>query len=160
MATFVRDLQVELGLLPRSGFYRDRLFLAAIIAGFVVTIAFRLFLPGAAIHQIPAGFLIFFNWVIWSPILEELLFRGVIQGQLSRLWNRSCTLLGLSCANWVTSALFTGLHFVHHPPLWAAAVFLPSLVFGYFRDRHGSILPSITMHAIYNAQFLLVLGWL
>lgn len=156
----MRDLRAELGLLPRTGFYRDRLFLVAIVAGVVVTVVLRLILPGSAVHQLPAGLLIILNWLIWSPLVEELLFRGIIQGQLYRLWDSNRTFFGLSYANWITSALFSGLHFVHHPPLWAAAVFLPSLVFGYFRDRYGSILPSITVHAIYNAQYLLVLGWL
>ena len=52
--------------------------------------------------------------------------------------------------------VFTALHFVNHPPPWAAAVLLPSLLFGYFRDRHGSVLPAIVLHVFYNAGYFLL----
>lgn len=154
----IRDLLTELGLTKPALFYRDSLFLVAIAAGFGVTVALRMILPESAIGDLSPGFFIIFSWILWSPLLEELLFRGIVQGQLHRLLGSRQNLLGLSYANWVASAAFAGFHFIHHPPLWAAAVFLPSLIFGYFRDRFASILPAMVLHSIYNAQFLLMLG--
>lgn len=87
------------------------------------------------------------------PLIEELLFRGLLQGGLrEREGLRRCR-LGVSGANLITSGVFTGLHFLAHPPLAAAAVFVPSLVFGYFRDRHGSLCTPIVLHMYYNIGY-------
>lgn len=96
------------------------------------------------------------QWIVWQPLIEELLFRGVIQGQLrSRAWARR-TAAGLSMANYLTTLLFVLAHLVHQPFLWAVAVALPSLVFGHFRDRHGHIYPSLILHSGYNAAYFLI----
>ena len=63
---------------------------------------------------------------------------------------------GFTLANLATSVLFTALHFVSHPPLWAAGVLLPSLLYGYFRDRHDSVYPAIALHVFYNAGYFLL----
>ena len=158
MQTLVRDILVELGLLQRTSFYRDKVFLFAILAGFVVVVAIRLLLPASIHEHIPVAPLIIVKWLLWAPLVEELLFRGVLQGQFYRIWRAQRTLLGFSYANWITSLLFSAIHYMHHSPLWAASVLVPSLIFGYFRDRNRSILPAIALHAIYNAQYLLLLG--
>jgi len=147
----------DLGMSRVSGFYRDHLFAMAIAAGFAVVGALYL-LQTAQAPVAVAGPSTLFKWLLWSPVLEELLFRGVVQGQLQRYFHSSSNVLGLSRANWITSVLFTSIHFLHHPPLWAASVLFPSLVFGFFRDRHDSVVPSIVLHCIYNAQFLFLLG--
>ena len=51
------------------------------------------------------------------------------------------------------SLVFTGLHFIYHPPLWAASVLLPSLVFGYFKDRYRTLTTPIILHVFYNAGY-------
>ena len=56
-------------------------------------------------------------------------------------------------ANLITSLVFTGLHFIYHPPLWAASVLLPSLVFGYFKDRYRTLTTPIILHVFYNAGY-------
>ncbi len=90
------------------------------------------------------------------PILEEWIFRGNLQPWLAlRLPPRQGL---LSWPNLATSAVFTALHFAFHPPLWAAAVFLPSLVFGFFRERHNRLDTPIALHAAYNASYLLLLA--
>ena len=35
-----------------------------------------------------------------------------------------------------------------------AAVIVPSLIFGYFRDRHGNIHAAVVLHVFYNAGYL------
>jgi membrane protease YdiL (CAAX protease family) len=158
MPTFVRGLCTDLGLSQRTTFYRDKTFIVAIGAGIAVVVVMRLLLARNAINAPAVNLGTIFNWLLWAPVVEELLFRGVIQGQLYRKWDVSRTFLGLSYANWLTSLAFSAMHFFHHPPLWAIAVLVPSLVFGFFRDRDGSVLPAIALHAIYNAQYLLLFG--
>lgn len=90
------------------------------------------------------------------PALEELAFRGGVQDALGRLTGRR---LGpLSLANLGTSVLFAALHLVAHPPLWAAAVFFPSLVFGWSRERCACLAAPIALHAFYNSGYFLLLA--
>jgi membrane protease YdiL (CAAX protease family) len=91
--------------------------------------------------------------LLWQPAVEELLFRGVLQGALLRTRFGARTILGLSLANVLASVAFVTSHLVHHAPLWALATFFPSLIFGVFRDRSGSVWPSLILHVWYNAAF-------
>lgn len=101
-----------------------------------------------------AGSTTIFSIVIWQPLIEELLFRGFIQGRLqARHWGRR-RFLSLSAANYCTTLIFVAAHLFNHAPLWAAAVAVPSLLFGHFRERHGCIHPCIVLHAAYNACYL------
>jgi len=100
---------------------------------------------------------VFLSVALLYPLAEEVVFRGLVQeGLAARLPTRS---LGpVSAANLATSALFSALHAFTHPPLWAAAVFVPSLVFGYFKDRHGKLAAPVTLHAFYNAGYFGLFG--
>lgn len=91
--------------------------------------------------------------VLLYPIAEELLFRGLLQGLLLRRAALRRELFGFTSANVLTSAVFTALHFLTHPPLAAAAVIVPSLIFGYFRDRHGSLHAPVLLHVFYNLGY-------
>lgn len=86
------------------------------------------------------------------PVAEEIVFRGFVQdlaGRHLKPWH-----LGpLSHANVYTSLVFTALHFINHAPLWAAAVIVPSLIFGYFKDRTGGLAAPISLHVWYNSGY-------
>lgn len=85
------------------------------------------------------------------PVLEEIVFRGLVQEALAR---RTARRWGpLSLANVLTSLAFAALHAFYHPPVWAAAVIGPSLVFGYFKERANSLVPPIVLHVFYNAGY-------
>ena len=58
----------------------------------------------------------------------------------------------------LTSLLFAGLHFFYHPPLWAALVFFPSLVFGWSLSRYQRVAVPTGLHAYYNAGYFLLFG--
>jgi len=89
-------------------------------------------------------------------VLEEVVFRGIVQEMLFRQpWGRREVGL-LSVANLITSILFAGSHFIHHPPLWAILVFFPSLIFGYFKDRYQRLYVPILLHVFYNAGYFLL----
>ena len=94
-----------------------------------------------------------------QPIMEELIFRGILQGELLRkVWGQR-RIIGFSLANWLTSLAFIALHFIAHPPLWALAVLVPSLLFGYFRERHHSLYPPLCLHIYYNTGYFLTTGF-
>ncbi|WP_158608506.1 JDVT-CTERM system glutamic-type intramembrane protease MrtJ [Stagnimonas aquatica] len=93
--------------------------------------------------------------LIFHPLVEELAFRGAIQEALLR---RLPVGFGpLSFANLVTSLLFAAMHLGSRAAWLAIATFIPSLVFGYFRERHGSLLSPIVLHMVYNGMALLLL---
>lgn len=92
------------------------------------------------------------------PIIEELAFRGGIQGTLQYLLKEAVLFNRISLANIITSLLFTLLHILYHATFWALLVFLPSLIFGYFRDKYHSTYPSIFLHIYYNIGYFL-LSW-
>lgn len=90
------------------------------------------------------------------PTLEEIAFRGLIQSWLLAYpWGRK-RLGVLSLANSLTSLLFSALHLLTHTPLWALSVIIPSLIFGYFWERHGRLASPIALHCLYNAGYFLL----
>lgn len=92
-----------------------------------------------------------FFLILFYPVVEELAFRGVIQEVIARKTKQYSAFYYFSIANIATSVLFVAMHFVHHTPQWALLVFVPSLIFGYFKEQYKSILPSIFLHMFYNA---------
>lgn len=94
--------------------------------------------------------------VLVYPLLEEIVFRGALQGALLDVPALARRGLGLSGANLVASVAFALAHLWSQPPLWAAAVFVPSLAFGHLYERHRSVVPAVALHAFYNAGFLLL----
>jgi hypothetical protein len=85
---------------------------------------------------------------------EEFIFRYVVQDTAAYLLNKhgkNKSFCLVSVANLTASFLFAALHFVGHSPFWAAAVFFPSLVFGYAWDRYHSVTACTAIHFGYNA---------
>jgi uncharacterized protein len=100
----------------------------------------------------------FFSVSVVQPVLEEVLFRGLIQGLcLQSAWGAQRT-AGLSYANLLTSSLFALAHLAAHPVGWAMAVIAPSLLFGWWRERSRSVVPPILLHSFYNVGYFLVTG--
>ncbi|UPT76566.1 JDVT-CTERM system glutamic-type intramembrane protease [Sulfurovum sp. XGS-02] len=91
-----------------------------------------------------------FFLIVFYPVIEELAFRGVIQEYIASKTEQYPSIFFLTVANIMTSVLFVLIHFVHHTPVWALLVFVPSLIFGYFKDQYNNIVPSIFLHMFYN----------
>lgn len=138
---------------------RDRQFAAAALVAPAVWLALLALArpsidPGWAIAD-PLRFAsLAFAW----PLLEELVFRGALQPRLARTAWGARENWGITTANVVTSVLFASAHLAAHDPALAAATFLPSLVFGYFRDRYGSVWPGAALHVFYNTGWFLLAG--
>ena len=147
-----------LGLKQVPGFYRSPIFLSCLAAGLVFWAVLPLLVAVQPLPWHRISSLAFLLAVVWQPIVEELLFRGCLQGFLSlREWGQR-SLVGISIANLLTSMVFTGAHIATHPLLWASLMLFPSLLFGALRDRSASVLPPIVLHIIYNAGYFLLTG--
>jgi membrane protease YdiL (CAAX protease family) len=155
LSSFINEVLKDLGLGRCPDFIADRLFTTALIIGVVIWGILWLTLMPTFTLKNESIALILFTGVIWSPLLEEIFFRGVLQGFiLKRPWGNS-TILHLTKANWLTSFGFAIAHLWHQPIMWAILVFVPSLVYGFFRDRYNHTFPSILLHAFYNGGFIL-----
>ena len=86
------------------------------------------------------------------PVLEEIVFRGGLQTAFHKVF-QSPPLGPVSLANLGTSIVFTVVHFVYHAPLWAVSIFIPSLIFGYLKDRYHSLRSPIAVHIFYNLGY-------
>ncbi|MGB0767653.1 MAG: lysostaphin resistance A-like protein [Phycisphaeraceae bacterium] len=86
--------------------------------------------------------------VVLAPLIEELVFRGLLQTSLVRL---------MRGRRWPALLLAAGFFAVIH---WAVLVswhgivplFVLGLVFGYLYERTGSLAPPILAHALFNAM--------
>ncbi len=137
------------------GFLRDPLWWVAGMAGFTVAIGLRFAFPSAMAISALHGLEVWLSCVLWQPVLEEGVFRGLIQGELLRRRAAAARWLGISAANLITSVFFVALHFFHHPPLWALSVFVPSLLFGWFRERHRGVGAPMGLHILFNLGFFM-----
>lgn len=136
-----------------AGFAGDPLWWLIGLAGLLADLSLRLAAPAllatSALHSAAQ----WLSCVLLQPVLEEAVFRGILQGELLQSsWGRS-RVLGLSAANIVCSLAFAALHFLHHPPLWALGVLAPSLILGGLRERHGTLASPIAMHVLFNLAF-------
>ena len=154
----VRDIAEELGVRRCGSFHRDRPFVAAAAAAGGFWIMLWWLLPVEPIRWWQVGSWEFLSLVVVQPSLEEIVFRGLLQGLLSRWHRMRRAWRGFTAANGVTALLFTAGHFVNHPALWAAGVIIPALVFGFFRDRYTSIWPGMLLHVFYNGGYFVMTG--
>ena len=88
--------------------------------------------------QHPLGII---STVSMAPVVEELLFRGAIEGHLLRIWKKPAYAI-------IVSSLLFGL--VHGNLVQAPFAFLLGLALGWIYYHTGSLLPSILMHFINN----------
>jgi hypothetical protein len=131
----------------------DNLYIAAIVAALPFWIVFHLTNPTLIDTTLPFPLQQFVLLVLIYPLLEEATFRGWLQGKFLESETGRKNWRGISFANLATSALFVIVHFFYHDGLWAAAVLLPSLVFGFFRERYQSIVPGLVLHIWYNCGY-------
>lgn len=92
------------------------------------------------------------------PVIEELCFRGVIQPYLFRKTSKRYLYHQVSLANILTSTLFASLHLLKHSMVWSIATFIPSLMFGWLRERTGLTWPAVAMHVYYNFGYFYLLS--
>jgi membrane protease YdiL (CAAX protease family) len=81
---------------------------------------------------------------IAPAIAEEVFFRGLLQGQLARLWGRAPAIV-------VTAACFAVFHL---DVAQGTAAFLAGLLLGWVAERQGSIRSCIVAHAVNNVLFV------
>ena len=87
-----------------------------------------------------------------APLMEELIFRGVLFAFFERL-------VGLRFAIAATALLFAGLHLPEYWRAWnhALLILVVAVVLSLARGLTGSLAPSVILHLTYNATFMVAL---
>jgi membrane protease YdiL (CAAX protease family) len=91
--------------------------------------------------QLASGGWAMFTAIVMAPLCEEMLFRGIIQGGITRRRGSWAGVL-------IASAIF-GL--IHGIPQQIVAGFVLGIVMGLIYDRTGSLLSVIVLHGVNNA---------
>lgn len=87
--------------------------------------------------------------VIGAPLVEELFFRGLLQGAFTRR-------IGAIPALFVTAIIFSFAHILNEGLLAPIVLFPMALVLGYLRHRTGRLAAGMVAHAFFNASLLLL----
>ncbi|GMU58857.1 MAG: hypothetical protein AMXMBFR34_06200 [Myxococcaceae bacterium] len=82
---------------------------------------------------------------------EEFFYRGFLQQRLNDAWPGGRILFGarVGRAFWVTAILFALGHLAIFQ-VWRLGVFFPALIFGWMREKSGSVVGAALFHAAAN----------
>ena len=93
--------------------------------------------------------------VVLFPILEELVFRGLLWDLWDYFKRVKSSYLGmLAVKNCCISVCFSMLHIFNFGLLGGFLVFIPSLWLGWLKDRSGSTKTCCLVHILWNAGFV------
>tara|TARA_B110000263_G_scaffold235095_1_gene233275 strand:- start:457 stop:960 length:504 start_codon:yes stop_codon:yes gene_type:complete len=81
-------------------------------------------------------------FAVTVPIIEELLFRGLILDSLSESYGKWTAII-------ISSVIFAILHIY---PLTILNAFWAGIIYGYLRIRTNSLWPSIILHGLWNGH--------
>lgn len=89
---------------------------------------------------------------------EEFFFRGYFQSSLGRVTKKRWKILGVSLGwSWlITAAVFTVAHSLIRYQWWQVFIFFPALLFGYLKEKTGTITAPMLFHAASNVAMFLV----
>lgn len=95
--------------------------------------------------------MVFASTIVVGPIVEELLFRGLLQSMLRRYTGHA----------WGAILLASVLFALVHAPYWHTmpALLVLSIVLGYNYERCGRLYPSILIHVLFNAVNIANFVW-
>lgn len=83
---------------------------------------------------------------VFTPIIEELLFRGYVLDVLSEAYGKWFSII-------VSAILFA---LIHVDPLRVFNAFFGGVIYGYVRVQTNSLWPSIILHSLWNAHLIIL----
>jgi membrane protease YdiL (CAAX protease family) len=103
-------------------------------------------LGGGNLHTVDL-FLLLVLLAVVTPVAEELFFRGMLYPVMRKQW-------GVAWAIILNALVFALLHFI---PILIPGLLLLGLILAWMRERSGSIVPGILLHAAQNALVVIAL---
>ncbi len=106
----------------------------------------------AGIHGIPDFWQMVGFQLLLVALPEEFYFRGYFQTAIDTLFPKRWRVLGVRLGwGWIiTAGVFAVAHSLVTYRWWHFAIFFPALLFGYLRERTGTITAPILFHATAN----------
>lgn len=94
----------------------------------------------------------FLTQLIAVALPEEFFFRGYFQEKLGTFFKPKWKIFGVSLGYaWpLTAIIFSFAHSVIHIQWWHFSIFFPALLFGWLREKTGSITAPILFHTFCN----------
>jgi membrane protease YdiL (CAAX protease family) len=126
----------------------------ALIAALIAPLIVWPWVPGWNSEVFKAGLSAAIVFVISISILEEVLFRGFLQGWLLGRAHFKQRFFHFSRANWLSSMAFAIAHLLIHPLILLPGYFVTGMLLGHFRDRYNGILIPVLLHSYYNLGLL------
>jgi membrane protease YdiL (CAAX protease family) len=99
------------------------------------------------LHQLALSLLLL---AVLAPLVEELVFRGLLYGWLAGRWGKT--------VGWIVSSLAFAA--AHTEPAHIVLVLPLGLLFGWLRQRTDSLLPSLVAHIANNGLALVAAAYL
>lgn len=88
--------------------------------------------------------------VIVAPVVEEVVFRGVLQGAFAREWDWRIAVA-------LSAALFALYHLI---PWLFVPLFALGVACGWLAHTRQSLLPAISLHGVYNVLPVVIAFWM
>jgi membrane protease YdiL (CAAX protease family) len=97
---------------------------------------------------------------VYIAFPEEFFFRGYLHNRLNQIFGIPRRLFGASVGAGlvITAGVFMLFHLLLSVNLWNAGIFFPALIFGWLRDRTGSIAAPTLFHALSNIALFTIQG--
>ncbi len=130
-----------------------RIFIFAMLAGLVYGLGRVLYYKIFHNQQLELHFSSSMAYLLLvSPVWEEIAFRGVLLEWLRRRMRGVLPLSGgyISYANMLTAVMFAAMHLLTQPPLAAASILVPGIIFGMVYERYRIVVLCIIVHMSYN----------
>ncbi len=125
------------------------IFLARLVMGVELDISWPGHLAGLLVWQL-----------LGVSLPEELFFRGWLQGRLNQVLGTTRLLRAQAGPGlFIAALMFAGAHFIIEPSPGRLLVFFPGLLFGFLRERSGSIAVPVLAHTAGNFCFIIVQSW-
>lgn len=109
----------------------------------------------------------FMGWIkmglyqtFYIALPEEFFFRGYLQTRLNQIFGKYQLILGVE-TGWglfITAMIFMLFHLVLAMNFWNFAILVPALIFGWLREKTGSITAPTVFHALCNIMLFTLQG--
>ena len=120
----------------------------------------RWVLGGTFDFRLPAGLVTSaLEQIVYIALPEEMFFRGYLQTQFDLVYGRPYRILGAECGVGlvVAAAVFAACHVFHGGPA-RLIVFFPGVLYGWLRERTGTIAVPGLYHAVSNVLMEVMLA--
>lgn len=103
-------------------------------------------------RMLPNLWVIIIDQLFLVAIPEEIFFRGWFQTRMNQCFAGRWNIFGVQLGwSWILTALiFATAHSVIYYQWWHFAIFFPALLFGWLRERTGTITASALWHCLGN----------